>query len=67
MTFPRRGEIHLVDFDPSRGHEMQKTRPDVIIDLETAVQEQLGRRLQKTKGPFDLLVIDHIDKVPTAN
>jgi mRNA interferase MazF len=30
MTFPRRGEICFVDFDPSRGHEIQKTRPAVI-------------------------------------
>jgi len=31
MTFPRRGEIYLVEFDPARGHEIQKTRPAVII------------------------------------
>ena len=31
MTFPRRGEIYLVVFDPTIGHEIQKTRPAVII------------------------------------
>lgn len=31
MTFPRRGEIYLVAFDPTVGHEIQKTRPAVII------------------------------------
>ena len=31
MTFPRRGEIYLVSFDPTIGHEIQKTRPAVII------------------------------------
>jgi mRNA interferase MazF len=31
MTFPRRGEIYLVVFDPTIGHEIQKTRPAVVI------------------------------------
>jgi mRNA interferase MazF len=31
VGFPRRGEIYLVHFDPTVGHEIQKTRPAVII------------------------------------
>ena len=31
IAFPTRGEIFLVSFDPSLGHEIQKTRPAVII------------------------------------
>jgi mRNA interferase MazF len=31
VTFPRRGEIYLVGFDPTVGHEIQKTRPALII------------------------------------
>ena len=31
MTFPHREDIHLVEFDPARGHEIQKTRPAFII------------------------------------
>ena len=31
MTFPQRGEIYLVRFDPTVGHEIQETRPAVII------------------------------------
>ena len=38
MTFPRRGEIYLVTFDPARGHEIKKTRPALII------QNDLGNR-----------------------
>ena len=38
MTQPRRGDIYLVDFDPARGHEIQKTRPAVII------QNDVGNR-----------------------
>ena len=30
-TFPRRGEVWLVNFDPTVGSEIQKTRPALII------------------------------------
>jgi mRNA interferase MazF len=36
MTFPRRGEIYLVEFDPTRGHEIQKTRPALIIQNDVS-------------------------------
>lgn len=38
MTFPRRGDIYLVEFDLARSHEIQKTRPAVII------QNDIGNR-----------------------
>lgn len=38
-------------------------RPDIF----SAVEDQLGLKLQKTKVPVDVLVIDHIERVPTAN
>ena len=34
MINPRRGEIWLVDLNPTRGQEIQKTRPVVIISAE---------------------------------
>ncbi len=34
MTNPKRGEIWLVQLDPTRGQEMQKTRPAVVISSE---------------------------------
>ena len=34
--------------------------------LFTALQQQLGLRLEGTKGPVDVLVIDHLDK-PSEN
>jgi uncharacterized protein (TIGR03435 family) len=34
--------------------------------LFTALQQQLGLRLEGTKGPMDVLVIDHVDK-PSEN
>ena len=38
MTFPKRGEVYLVTFDPARGHEIKKTRPALII------QNDIGNR-----------------------
>jgi uncharacterized protein (TIGR03435 family) len=40
--------------------------PDVPPDIFTAIQEQLGLKLESTKGPVPVLVIDHIEQ-PSAN
>jgi len=37
-----------------------------IVSIFTAVQEQLGLKLQSTKGPVDTLVIDHVE-MPSQN
>jgi len=39
---------------------------DAPPDLFTAIQQQLGLRLESTKAPIDVLVIDHVDK-PSEN
>ncbi|MFH0793905.1 MAG: type II toxin-antitoxin system PemK/MazF family toxin [bacterium] len=31
VTFPTRGEVYLVDLDPTRGAEIRKTRPALVI------------------------------------
>jgi mRNA interferase MazF len=36
MTWPRRGEVYLVAFDPTVGHEIQKTRPAVVIQNDVS-------------------------------
>ncbi|MEO5703837.1 MAG: type II toxin-antitoxin system PemK/MazF family toxin [Candidatus Limnocylindrales bacterium] len=43
----RRGDIHLVDFEPSRGSEADKRRPAVIVsnDGSNEVVTRLGRGL----------------------
>ena len=31
LTHPRRGEVYLVNFDPTLGAEIQKTRPSLVL------------------------------------
>jgi uncharacterized protein (TIGR03435 family) len=40
---------------------------DPIDDFPTALERQVGLRLEKSKAPLDVLVIDHINKIPTEN
>ena len=36
LTFPRRGDIFLVAFDPTVGHEIRKTRPALVIQNDVS-------------------------------
>ncbi len=36
VSFPRRGDIFLVTFDPALGSEIRKSRPALIIQNDTA-------------------------------
>jgi mRNA interferase MazF len=38
VVFPRRGEIYMVGFDPAIGHEIQKTRPALVIQNDVSNQ-----------------------------
>ena len=38
VTFPQRGEIYLVHFGPTVGHEIQKTRPALIVQNDISNQ-----------------------------
>ncbi len=58
-------EIHL-EWTPApitAGPSEQPAGPSLF----TAVQEQLGLKLEARKGPLDALVVDHAEKIPTEN
>jgi uncharacterized protein (TIGR03435 family) len=48
---------------PSRIPRMVRDDP---VASPVGVQEQLGLKLESTKGPVDVLVIDHVDR-PTED
>jgi len=66
MTFPRRGEIYLVEFDPARGHEVQKTRPAVIIQNDignrhspVTIVAAITSKRSPTPYPVEVVVAPH--------
>jgi mRNA interferase MazF len=63
MTFPHRGDIHLVEFDPARGHEIQKTRPALIIQndigneySQVTIVAAITSKLSATPYPVEVVV-----------
>ena len=60
--------------DPVRDIRGLRLTPDAALadgltspSIFTALQEQLGLRLEARKTSFSILVIDHMDRVPTGN
>jgi uncharacterized protein (TIGR03435 family) len=51
--------------DMSSGHE-DAAAADTGPTIYTALQEQLGLRLDSTKGPVDTVVVDHVE-MPSEN
>jgi uncharacterized protein (TIGR03435 family) len=47
--------------------EVTPAATDAAPSLFTALREQLGLELRRSKAPVELFVIDHIDKTPTEN
>jgi uncharacterized protein (TIGR03435 family) len=54
--------------DPGAASPPVAGEPDSGPNIFTAIQKQLGLRLDKTAAvPLDVIVVDSVDKVPTAN
>jgi uncharacterized protein (TIGR03435 family) len=61
---------YTLQFAPQNTNDMPKGPPppagDDAASIFTALQEQLGLRLESTKGPVDTITIDHIEE-PSEN
>ena len=54
MTFPKRGEIYLVNFDPTVGSEIQKTRPALILQNDISNQHSPITIVAALTSQFDV-------------
>ena len=63
VTYPRRGEVYLANFDPALGAEIKKTRPALIlqndianrfspITIVAAISSHFDERLYPTEVPI---------------
>ena len=59
---PGRYQVKL-EWSPANASPDAPAGPSIF----TAVQEQLGLKLEARKGPVEILVIDHAEKIPTEN
>jgi mRNA interferase MazF len=64
---PRRGEVHLVGIDPTRGREIQKTRPCVVVspdELNAHLQTVIVAPLTSAGKPYPFRLACKFDKRP---
>ena len=64
---PSRGPGGPLPGAPHDGPQIPGANDPSGLTLIGALQQQLGLRLQSTKAPLDILVIDRANKVPTEN
>ena len=51
----------------TNGSDANSSEPNGAVSVFDAVSRQLGLKLEKTKRPYPVLVIDHIEETPIAN
>ena len=65
QTGLRGSYVVRLDWTPDEGAAIAKDLSGP--SLFTALSQQLGLRLEPRKGPLEVLVVDHAEKVPSAN
>ena len=51
---PRRGDIYLVNFDPTLGAEIKKTRPALVIRASAETMNRVDQAIQISLGLIGL-------------
>jgi mRNA interferase MazF len=65
QIIPKRGEVYLVNFDPTIGSEIRKTRPALVVQndianryspvtIVAAITSQIGERIYPTEVPVEV-------------
>ena len=55
------------DYEIKLSYAPQDATDSTLPSIFTAMQEQMGLKLEAQKVPVDMIVIDHMEKVPTEN
>jgi uncharacterized protein (TIGR03435 family) len=67
----RTGIPGTFDFSLKFGDSNDEMKSVLVVgggpSLFTIIQEQLGLKLEARKGPVEILVIDHVERIPTEN
>jgi uncharacterized protein (TIGR03435 family) len=68
-VFDKTGLTGFYQFDLRYANEVSPTSEETPAgpSIFTAVQEQLGLKLESKKGPVEVVVIDHAEKIPVEN
>ena len=66
IAFPRRGDIYLVEFDPTRGHEIQKTRPALVATSGRRERSRSGTSSSPSSCWMDWLAADCVMPLAAA-
>jgi bla regulator protein blaR1 len=59
----------VLNFTPENAEPLKEdgAKKEVYPPLLTAIQEQWGLKLEPKKAPLEILVIDHVEKIPSEN
>jgi uncharacterized protein (TIGR03435 family) len=67
FSFSTIGQLRSGPGNAAEGANSEASDPNGAVSLPDAIAKQLGLKLEQTKRPVSVLVIDHIEPKPTEN
>jgi uncharacterized protein (TIGR03435 family) len=67
LSFSSADKILPTASSASSGSDTNSSDPNGAVSVFDAINRQLGLKLEKTRRPYPVLVIDHIEEQPTPN
>jgi uncharacterized protein (TIGR03435 family) len=67
LSFSSADKILPTASSASNGSDTNSSDPNGAVSVFDAINRQLGLKLEKTRRPYPVLVIDHIEEQPTPN
>jgi len=65
LSFSSPDKMMLNTSGPANGSDSNSSDPNGALSVFEAVNKQLGLKSEKTKRPYPVLVIDHIEETPS--